>query len=116
LVTVAVLGASEDLTVTLLDPVGPKVELALRAEWPDALTVSVTLVFSPWNAVKVHVPVSPAAMASAPQVVPVIVPTTVPAAQAEPVKVAAVKILPYALSQIWSTISPELEVFVMATV
>ena len=115
LVTVAVLGASEDVTVTLLDTLFVKVELALRAEWPDALTVSVTMAFAPWTAVKVHVPMALGAMFSAEQPELATVPA-VPAVQGEPVKVAAVKILPYALSQIWSTISPELDVFVMATV
>ena len=115
LVTVAVLGASEDVTVTLLDGRVVKVELALIAEWPDAVTVSVTIAFSPWTAVKVHVPMALGAMFSAEQSELATVPA-VPAVQARPVNPPAVKTLPYALSQIWSTISPELEEFVMATV
>jgi hypothetical protein len=47
LVTLAVLGASEEVTVTLLDEDGPKVELVLSDEWPDAVTVSVTVASSP---------------------------------------------------------------------
>jgi len=63
LVVVAVLGASEDVTVTLLDWVLVKVELLLRDEWPDALTVSVKPTrFSPTGAVKVHVSVAPGAI------------------------------------------------------
>ena len=58
LVTVAVLGASVDVTVTLLDWVLVKTEPELMEEWPDALTISVNpATFSPTAAVKVHVPV-----------------------------------------------------------
>jgi len=118
LVTVAVLGASVDVTVTLLDELGPNVELALRDEWPDAVTVSVTVASSPCTAVKVHVPVAPDAIAAGGQLTLVAVPA-VPAAQAGPVNPLAVKTVPYALSQIWSTTTllPETdEVLVMATV
>jgi hypothetical protein len=63
LVVVAVLGASEDVTVTGLDWVLVKVELLLSDEWPDALTVSVKPAkFSPTGAVKVHVAVAPGAI------------------------------------------------------
>jgi hypothetical protein len=82
LVIVAELGASEDVTVTVLDESGPKVVLELRSEWPVTLTVSVTDRFSPWATVKVHDPLPPFAM-SLPlggQVVLVMAPT-VPAVQ-----------------------------------
>jgi hypothetical protein len=63
LVVVAVLGASEDVTVTEFDWVLVKVELLLSEEWPDALTVSVRpATFSPTAAVKVHVAVAPGAI------------------------------------------------------
>jgi len=62
LVTVAVLGASVELTVTLLDWVLVKTELALIDEWPDALTISLTELISPWTAVNLHVPVAPGAI------------------------------------------------------
>ena len=63
LVVVAVLGASEDVTVTELDWVLVNVELLLRDEWPDALTVSTSPAkFSPTVAVKVHVAVAPGAI------------------------------------------------------
>jgi len=63
LVTVAVLGASVDVTVTLLDWVLVKTEPELMDEWPDALTISVNpATFSPTAAVKVHVPVAPGAI------------------------------------------------------
>ena len=90
LVTVAVLGASEDVTVTLLDPL-VKVKLERTDECPDALTVSVTIAFSPWSAVKVHVPVAPGAMFSAEQPELATVPA-VPAGQAA--NPLAVKTLP----------------------
>jgi hypothetical protein len=118
LVVVAVLGASVDVTVTELDELGPKSEVVLRDEWPDALTVSITVAFSPWTAVKVHVPVAPGAIAAGGQLTLVAVPLD-PEAQAVPVNEAAVKTLPYALSQIWSTTTLLLatfEVLVMATV
>jgi len=64
LVTVAELGASVDVTVTLLDEtcVPLKVEVVLRVEWPDAFTVSVTVASSPCGAVKVHSWVAPGAI------------------------------------------------------
>src|SRR5258708_10648948 len=69
LVIVAVLGASSDVTVTLLDKVGPKCAVAARSEWPLTVTVSVTEAFSPWSAVKSHVPVPPFAISPGGQVV-----------------------------------------------
>jgi hypothetical protein len=80
-VTVAVLGASEDVTVTLLDEVGPKVEVVLIDEWPDAVTVSVTVLSSFWSAEKVHVPVAPGAIGAGGQLKLVAVPVD-PAGQA----------------------------------
>src|SRR6266567_9124180 len=106
-VTVATLGDSSDVTVTLLDSVGPKVFVVRRSEWPDTFNWFVTVKVAAasdgpaWFAVKSHVPVAPFAISSAPQVVPVLLPT-LPAGQEAPVNVLAVKILPYALSQIWS--------------
>jgi len=83
LAIVAVLGASEDVTVTLLDEVGPKVELVLRDEWPDAFTMSVNPVkFSPTVAVKVHVPVAPGAIGDGGQLTLAGVMPLVPAVQA----------------------------------
>jgi hypothetical protein len=91
LVIVAVLGASEDVTVTLLEPC-ENVELVLTDEWPVAVTVSVNPVtFSPTVAVKAHVPVAPAwpAAASGPggQEMLLAVMPLVPVAQALPVNV-----------------------------
>jgi hypothetical protein len=75
-----------------------------------------TVTFSAWSAVNVHVWVAPDATVSAEQVVPVLLPT-VPLAQAGPLNDGSVKMLPYALSQIWSTtILPKFEVLVTATV
>src|SRR5262249_46600788 len=105
LVTIAVLGNSVEVTLTLLDWVGPNVTVARRSEWPLALTVSVTVVNSAdWFTVKVHVLVVPGATSSAEQSVLVTLPT-LPAGQAG-VNPLAVKTLPYALSQIWSTVMP----------
>src|SRR5207249_5387301 len=118
LVTVAVLGASVDVTVTVLDCTLLKVEVVLRAEWPHADTVSVTVAISPWTALKVHVPVARGAIGDGGQLTLVAVPT-VPAAQTWPVNPAAVNTLPYRSSQIWSTTTllPEtVEVLVMAAV
>jgi hypothetical protein len=54
----AVLGASEDVTVTEFDWVLLNVDVLLSDEWPDALATSVNPVrFSPTGAVKVHVAV-----------------------------------------------------------
>jgi len=116
LVTVAVLGNSVEVTLTLLDWVGPNFAVATRSEWPLTLTVSVTVVNSAaWFAVKVHVLVVPGATSSAEQFVPVMLPT-LPAGQAG-VNPLAVKTLPYALSQIWSTVMPPtFDVLVTATV
>ena len=94
LVTFAELGASVDVTVTLLDWVLRKVELALIDEWPDALAVSVIVLISPWTAVKVHVPVAPGAIGEGGQLTLVAVPTD-PAGQAAPVNPLTVKTLPY---------------------
>jgi len=119
LVTIAVLGASVDVTVTLLDGGDVNVELVFNVEWTDAVTVSVNPArFSPTIAVKEHVPVAPGA-ASGPggQLTLVAVIPEVPAAQAVPVNVRALKIVPYALSQIWSIARPPaVEVLVIATV
>jgi hypothetical protein len=118
LVTVAVLGASVDVTVTLLD-ICENLELELTDEWPDAVTVSVNPdKFSPTVAVKVHVPVAPGcpAAASGPggQLILVAVSPGVPAGQVEPVDG---KMAPYWLSQIWSiTRPPAFEVLVIETV
>jgi hypothetical protein len=97
-VVVAVLGASDDVTVTLLEPC-ENVELVLRVEWPYAVTVSVSPdTFSPTVAVKVHVPVAPCcpAAASGPggQLPFVAVMPLVPAGHAAPVKPAALKMVP----------------------
>jgi len=62
LVVVAVVGASVDVTVTGLESVGPKVELAWISEWPVTVTLSVTDRFSPWLTVKVQDPEPPFAM------------------------------------------------------
>jgi hypothetical protein len=117
LVTVAVLAASVDVTVTVLDWVLVKTELVLIDEWPDALTVSVTDLSSPWTAVKVQVPVAPGAIGDGGQVKLVAVPT-VPGAQ-DGVNPLAVNTVPYLSSQIWSTttlLPLVVEVLVMATV
>ena len=119
LVTVAVLGASEDLTVTLLDVVA-NVKLVLMDEWPNAVTTSVNPdKFSPTVAVKVHVPVAvpvPAPSVGG-QLMLVAVMPLVPAAQAAPVNVLALKMVPYAVSQIWSIVTPPaFEMLVMETV
>jgi hypothetical protein len=119
----AVLGASEDVTVTLLD-VCENEELVLRDEWPDTVTVSVSPdTFSPTVALKVHVPVAPAwpAAASGPggQFPLVAVMPLVPAAHAESVDGAVedLKMVPYWLSQTWSMTSPPaVEVLVTETV
>jgi hypothetical protein len=100
----AVLAASEEVTVTLFDatPVKPpKVTLGLRDEWPHAVTVSVTDAFSPWTAVKVHVPVPPGATGAGGQVVLVTVSLVprLPAGQAG-VNPEVVETVPYLLSQI----------------
>jgi hypothetical protein len=97
LVVVAVLGASVDVTVTELDELGPKSEVVLRDEWPDALTVSITVAFSPWTAVKVHVPVPPGAIGAGGQLTLVALPTDPSASRAS--EQAAGTILPYALSR-----------------
>jgi len=120
LVVFAVLGASEDVTVTLLDVVA-NVKLVLMDEWPNAVATSVNPdKFSPTVAVKVHVPVAvavPAAPSVGGQAPLVAVMPLVPAAQAVPVNVLALKMVPYALSQIWSiVIPPTLEVLVIETV
>jgi hypothetical protein len=117
LVTVAALGASVDVAVTLLDWLLVKTDLGLRDEWPDALAISVTVLISPWTAVKVQVPVAPGAIGDGGQLTLVAVPT-VPFAQAG-VNPLAVKTVPYLLSQIWSTttlLPLTFEVLVMATV
>jgi hypothetical protein len=100
----AVLAASEEVTVTLFDatPVKPpKVTLGLRDEWPQAVTVSITVAFSPWTAVKVHVPVPPGATGAGGQVVLVTVSLVprLPAGQAG-VNPEVVETVPYLLSQI----------------
>jgi len=118
------LGASEDVTVTVLDGWSVNVELVFWVEWPDTFTVSVNpATFSPTGAVKVHVPVAPAcpAAASGPggQLMFVAVMPLVPVRQAAPVNPASnvLKILPYAVSQIWSTMRPPaVEVLVIETV
>src|SRR6185503_10902885 len=75
LLVVAVLGASVDVTVTLLDCVFVNVDVLLRDEWPDALTISVTDAFSPTAAVNVHCPVLPGAIAAGGHVTLVAVPS-----------------------------------------
>jgi len=126
LVTIAVLGASVDVTVTLLDGGVVNVELGFNVEWTDAVTVSVNPAkFSPTIAVKEHVPVAPGCpfAASCPppggQLTLVGVIPEVPAVQAasEDGAVKDLKIVPYWLSQIWSiTRPPAFEVLVIATV
>jgi hypothetical protein len=89
----AVLGASEDITLTVLDESGPKVAVVLRDEWPVTVAVSVTDKFSPWATVKVHDAVVPLAMVpgvAALQVVLDTVPMFPTVEQAGPVKLAAV--------------------------
>jgi hypothetical protein len=93
LVSVAVLGASEELTVTLLDLVLRKTELELIEEWPEALAISVTVLSSGWATVKVQDPVAPGAIGAGGQLTFVAVPT-LPAAHAG-VNPLTVKILPY---------------------
>jgi len=112
-----VLGASEDVTVTLLDG-ALNVELVLRVEWPAADTMSVNPdKFSPTGAVKVHVPLAPAASGPGGQLPFIAAMPLVPAAQTVPVNVLALKMVPYALSQTWSiVIPPALEVSVIETV
>jgi hypothetical protein len=109
------LGASADTTVTWLDALGPKLPAELPC--PVTLTVFFTVAFSPWVATKVHDPLPPAAMLpNVSQFVLFLVPT-LPAVQAGPANPEAVKMLPYALSHIWSTtILPKFEVLVTATV
>jgi hypothetical protein len=123
LVTVAVLGASDDVTVTLLD-VDVNVELVFNVEWPDAVTVSVNPdKFSPTVAVKEHVPLSPgcpfAASGPGGQLRLLAVMPLVPAAQgaSEDGALEDLKIVPYALSQIWSVARPPaVDVLVIETV
>jgi hypothetical protein len=56
LVVVAVVGASSDTTVTVLDVAGVNVEVLTSDEWPFTVTVSVIDAFSPWTASKVQDP------------------------------------------------------------
>src|SRR3989442_1096511 len=56
LVIVAELGASVDVTVTVLESVGAKVTVLTRSEWPYTVTLSVTDASSPSTAVKSQVP------------------------------------------------------------
>src|SRR5262249_26889866 len=87
-----------------LDWVGPKVLVARRSEWPLAVTMSVTVVNSAdWFTVKVHVLVVPGATSSAEQFVLVMLPHVGQGGHVNPL---AVKMVPYALSQIWSTVMP----------
>jgi hypothetical protein len=103
LVTVAVLAASEEETWTLLDETTDplKVELVLRVEWPDAFTVSVTVLSSVWGAVKVHCAVPPGGIGAGEpgQSTLVAVPLrpVIPAAQA-----AKTRVIPSALSKLSS--------------
>ena len=69
LVIVAELGASSDLTVTVLDEVGPKCAVLTRSEWPFTVTASVTVASSPWTAVKSHVALPPFGISAGGQVV-----------------------------------------------
>src|SRR5260370_37999706 len=104
LVIVAELGASSDLTVTVLDEVGPKCAVLTRSEWPFTVTASVTVASSPWTAVKSHVALPPFGISAGGQVVLAMALPGLPAGHAaNPV---AVKTSPYALSQIWSTMTP----------
>src|SRR5437773_4627400 len=82
-VTVAVLGASEDVTVTLLDCALVNFWVVLMPECPATVKISVTTASSPWTAVKSHVAVEAAAISSpaAAQVVLAMEPR-VPAGQA----------------------------------
>jgi hypothetical protein len=125
LVIVAVLGASVEVTVTLLDGC-ENVELVLRLEWPDAVTTSTNpATFSPTVAVKVHVALPSGAIGDGGQPTLVGVMPLLPAAQAENTRVPlefsklSSKIVPYAVSQTWSTTTlllGTLEVLVMETV
>jgi len=116
LVVVAVLAASLDTTVALFD--APVVNGVVPSEpTPFAVAVSVTVKFSPWVAVKVHEYVPFAAInVGAAQVVLAGAVATLPAGQAGPEKPDAVLMLPYAVSQIWSTVRLALELLLTVTV
>src|SRR5207249_3101129 len=114
LVIVPVVAASCDVTVTWLEALGPNVPF--EAPWPETCTMLFTVRSSAWVAVKVHDWSVFCAIVSAVQVVPVLLPT-VPVAQEGPVNPVTWKMVPYALSQIWSTTTvPKFEVLVMSTV
>ena len=70
LLVAAVLGASEDVTVTELDAIPvkpPNVDVLWSDEWPHAVTVSVNPErFSPTVAVNVQVAISPGAIPVSP--------------------------------------------------
>jgi hypothetical protein len=94
----AKLGASEDVTVTLLEGTLAKVEVLVSAEWPHALTVSTSPVrFSPTGAEKVQVAEAPGAIPAVPpggQLMLVAAMPLVPVGQVVPVNEAALKMVP----------------------
>src|SRR5437667_1477483 len=92
LVVFAVVGASSDVTVTVLEVFGANVTEAARSEWPFTVTLSTIVRFSPWTAWNVQetlVGMSPSEAQE--DALPATMLPTVPAGQSGPEKPAAVK-------------------------